>query len=108
MSNTPKKPGLAFWATVVVMLLLMGYGVSQGLLIAWRPIVIREATPDDETFERYFGIDSEGSPQLRNIAVLEGAFSTWTQPVARLYLVQDGKVDEVNAFDFGRSLHQVG
>lgn len=86
----------------------VAYLISEGVLISWQPIMVRAATPDDEIRSRYFGISSKGDPQIRNIAVLEGTFTKSTFPVAYLYLVRDGKVDDLAGFDFGRSTNQIG
>ncbi len=89
--------------------LVLGYLANQGLLIAWRPIVVRAAIPSDPVRDDYFGIDSwekDLNFVVRNIAVIEGTFSRDSWVSACLYDVQSGSVIEANAFTVGRTPNQ--
>lgn len=110
MSDEQAKPRFSI-IRVLTALFCIGlvlYLVSEGVLISWRPIVIREATAEDQIRNRYFGFDAEEVDAVRNFAVAEGTFSKDTWLSAWLYLVQSGKADEVNAFTVGRSPNRIG
>lgn len=92
----------------VIVALLFAYLVSQGLLIAWKPLCVRAATPTDPVREKYFGIDPDDGVQFHNIAVIEGAFSHSTWIEAGLHIVESGKIRPLNGFVVGRSPNQIG
>jgi hypothetical protein len=101
--------------SIIRVLVLLGavclafYAISEGFLIAWRPVVIREATPDDQIGKGYFGFEAEtnGVDQIRNIAVAEGTFSKNTWLSAWQYLVRSGNIEQVSAFTVGRSPNRI-
>jgi hypothetical protein len=84
------------------------YWVSEGLLIAGRPVVIRNAALNDKTVRRYIGFDVDEVDVVRNIAVAEGTFSKDTWLSTWLYVVRSGKIENGSGFTVGRSPNRIG
>jgi hypothetical protein len=105
-----EKPRFSIFRVLVALgvVFLSFYAISEGFLIAWRHVVVRKATPDDEIARRYFGFEVEKVDEVRNIAVAEGTFSKNTWLSAWLYLVRSGNVEQVSGFTVGRSPNRVG
>ncbi len=105
-----QKPRFSIFRVLVALgvVFVSFYAISEGLLIAWRPVRIRTATNDDKIATRYFGFDVDKVDDVRNIAVAEGTFSKNTWLSEWLYLVRSGKIDQVSGFTVGRSPNRLG
>ncbi len=77
------------------------------LLLLWPRVEIRAATPSDKVYERYFGSPRENFT-ARNIAIANGTFTLGTWLTGQLFYVNDGKVQELNAFSVGRTPNAIG
>ncbi len=84
------------------------YMLTEGLLIAMRPVLLRESTPDDKLRDKYFCIQPMPEMTTRNIVVAEGTFARDTWLTGVLYLVRNGSVQDLNGFTVGRSPARLG
>jgi hypothetical protein len=86
---------------------IFGLSAVTCIVLLWPRVYVREAISTDKTYDRYFGAPHENSI-ARNIAVAEGTFTLGTWLTGHLYHVQDGEVQELNAFSVGRTPNAIG
>ena len=100
----PRSAKLVGFATAIFFL----YFLSDGLLVALRPVVLRAATEDDKLRDEYFCVLPMPEMTVRNIVVVEGTFARDTWLTASLYVVRAGSVEELSGFTVGRSPNRIG
>jgi len=85
---------------VVALLLVLCVSLSGNVLN------VRAATACDPVQEWYFGLDAQNA-DIRNVAVMRGAFTMNTRLCVSLFAVQHGRITEVSRFTLMRSPNQL-
>ena len=93
--------------TLLILMAVVAVGLGIWATFLRKIVTIRSVTADDLVHKRYFGIDDDVN-RIRNIVVVEGVFSRSTWLSSELYLVEAGKVQQVNGFNVGRSSNRIG
>jgi hypothetical protein len=94
-------------AFVLVTTLITGlWAWSEGISIAFAPVVVRDVTNYDKVqlADSYFGFGGyESQLELRKIAVIDGPFTKFTRVIVRMYVISDGVLSDAGGKSLGRT-----